>query len=232
MGRRSTILPNAHFWVNSGLSSLTSVVAIVGPLRVLPPQRVDRVVLLLLWHLHQRLHRRQSSPRRLRPRVLLLLQLDLRPRWRWVMRVPRIAFVGMGMMTGRILNLTGLFLRILRLPSVNLSHLPFHLRRLVLGCPWSRTPRPCRIWTLRRTISFFHRDLCRRCTGPSPLTRLWRDFDWSWRTLVPRTTWSRTVQPSSPTRRLGTFVFGWATIPLLLSWDGVRPLFRSTGSAY
>jgi hypothetical protein len=214
-GRRSTIPPNARFLVSLGLSSLTSVVAIVGPLQVLPPPRVHRVVLLLLRL--RGLHRRQSSPRRLRPRVLLLLQLDLRPQWRWVMRVPRIAFAGMGMTRGQTLNLTGLFLCIHCLPSVNLSHLPVQLHRLGLGCPWSRTPRPCWIRTLCRMISFSLRDLCRRCTGPSPLRHLWRDFDWLWRTLVPWTTWSRTVWPSFHTRRFGTFVFAWVTIPLLLS---------------
>ena len=60
----------------------------------------------------------------------------------------------------------------------------------------------------------------------------WRDFDWSWRILVPRTTWSRTAQPSFHTRRFGTFVFLWVPIPLLLSWDRARPSFCSTGSAY
>ena len=89
------------------------------------------------------------------------------------------SFAGMGMTRGLTLNLTGLFLCTHRLPSVPLSYLPFHLRRPVLGCPWSWTPCPCWMWTIHRMILFSLRDLCRRCSGPSPLRRLWRDFDWS-----------------------------------------------------
>ena len=137
---------------------------------VLPPRQV-RSVVLRLSRLRQ-LHRRPSSLRRRRPRVLHLPRLDLRPRWRRVMRAPRIAFTGMGMTRGRILNLMGLFLcthRLLSIRSVPFFHLPFHLRRPVLGCPWSWTHRPCWMWTIHRMISFSLRDLCLRCTGLSPL---------------------------------------------------------------
>ena len=156
-----------------GLKLIDSVAAIVGLLQVLPPWRTRRVVLRLSCL--QQLHQWRSSPCRRRLWALHLPWLDSRSRWRRVMRVPRIAFAGMGMMTGWILNLMGLIPcthRLLSILSVPLLPLPLHLRRPVLGCPC-----PCRMRTLRRTISFSLRDLCLLCTRLSLPRSLWRDFN-------------------------------------------------------
>ncbi len=89
--------------------------------------------------------------------------------------------------------------------------LPLLLRRPVLGCPWNRRclrpPMvglfincPCQMRTLCRTILSFLQALCLLCSRLSPPRSSWTAFNWSWRTPVQRTTWSRTVLPSSHTR--------------------------------
>ena len=82
-GRRNIIPSNARSSVNSALSLLTSVAAIVGLLQVLPPLRAHRVVLRLsrLWWLH----RQRSSPCLRWLWGLHLPRLDSRPWWRRVM---------------------------------------------------------------------------------------------------------------------------------------------------
>ena len=131
-------------------------------------------------------------PRLRRLKGLHLPRLVSRSRWRRVMRASQIAFARMGMMTGWILNLMGLFPctpRLLSVLSDPLLPLPLLLLRPVLGCPWSRRclgppmvglfiNRPCQMQTLCWAISSFLQALCLLCTGLSPLRSLWRAFDW------------------------------------------------------